>query len=45
MKIYATNGFGGYVIKDAAYEIIDGKLNDTWTRNLAKDYKWPPYSN
>ena len=45
MKIYATNGFGGYVTKHTACEIRDGKLNDTWTKNLAKDYKWPPYSN
>ena len=40
MDLHATNGFGGYVIKRAACEIHNGKLNDAWTKNHAKWGGW-----
>lgn len=40
MDLHATNGFGGYVIKRAACEIYNGKLNEAWTKNHAKWGGW-----
>lgn len=40
MDLHATNGFGGYVVKRAACEIHNGKLNDAWTKNHAKWGGW-----
>ena len=40
MDLHATNGYGGYVIKRAACEIYNGKLNDAWTKNHAKWGGW-----
>jgi hypothetical protein len=40
MDLHATNGFGGYVIKRAACEIHNGKLNEAWTKIHAKRDAW-----
>lgn len=40
MEIHATNGFGGYVIKTAACEIHNGKLNSAYTKNHARWGGW-----
>ncbi|OGB19471.1 MAG: hypothetical protein A2W72_01545 [Burkholderiales bacterium RIFCSPLOWO2_12_67_14] len=40
MDLHATNGYGGYVIKRAACEIHNGKLNEAWTKNHAKWGGW-----
>jgi hypothetical protein len=40
MDLHATNGYGGYVIKRASCEIHNGKLNDAWTKNHAREGGW-----
>ncbi len=45
MTIHATNGFGGYVVKEAACEFRDGHINDPWTKDYAKEFGWYPYAN
>lgn len=40
MTVHATNGFGGYVTRRAACEILQGKLNETWTKIHAERGGW-----
>ena len=40
LDLHGTNGYGGYVIKEAACEIHGGKLNEAWTKTHAKRRGW-----
>lgn len=40
ITLYATNGYGGYVSKEAACEILDGRLDDSWTKTHARRGGW-----
>lgn len=40
MTIYASNSFGGYVPKDAACEVKNGRIDNDWTRIQAQRAGW-----
>jgi hypothetical protein len=41
MRLHATNGFGGYVSKQAACDFdVGGKLDDGWTKIQAERLGW-----
>lgn len=40
ITIYATNGLGGFVSKDAACEIKSGEVDSGWTKYHADRLKW-----
>ena len=40
LDIHATNGYGGYIVKRAACEIYNGRLDDGWTKIHAKARNW-----
>lgn len=41
MTLHATNGFGGFVTKQAACEFDNGKFSVDWTKIQAKRLDWP----
>ncbi len=41
MTLHATNGFGGFVTKQAACEFDNGKFSADWTKIQAKRLDWP----
>lgn len=41
MTIYGTNSFGGYVSKQAACEIKNGRIDPDWTKIHAQRAGWP----
>jgi hypothetical protein len=40
ITLHGTNGYGGYVTKDAACEILNGQLNENWTKIHASRRGW-----
>lgn len=40
MTLHATNGFGGFVTKQAACEFDNGKFSADWTKIQAKRLEW-----
>lgn len=41
MRLHATNGYGGYVTKEAACDFeVSGKLDDGWTKIRAERLGW-----
>lgn len=40
MTVHATNGYGGYVTKEAGCEIHNGQLNPAWTKIHAQRGGW-----
>lgn len=40
ITLHATNGYGGYVPKEAACEIYNGQLNPAWTKIHAQRGGW-----
>ena len=40
LTIHATNGFGGYVTKRAACEVVRGEIDSSWTAKHAEGYGW-----
>ncbi len=40
VTVHATNGYGGYVTKDAACEFYNGRLDGDWTKIHAKRRGW-----
>lgn len=40
ITVHATNGFGGYVTKEAACEFYNGRLDTDWTKIHAKRRGW-----
>lgn len=40
MTLHATNGFGGFVAKQAACEFDNGKFSVDWTKIQAKRLEW-----
>lgn len=40
ITLHGTNGYGGYVTKDAACEILNGQLNQNWTKIHAGRRGW-----
>ncbi len=39
-NIHATNGYGGYVIKSAACEVMGNDIDPSWSAKHAIDYGW-----
>ena len=40
MSLHATNGFGGFVVRQAACEFDNGKFSPEWTKIQAKRLEW-----
>ena len=40
MSLHATNGFGGFVVRQAACEFDNGKFSADWTKIQAKRLEW-----
>ncbi|QXL84121.1 DUF4124 domain-containing protein [Comamonas sp. NLF-1-9] len=40
MLLHATNGFGGVVVRQAACDFDNGKLDENWTKIQAKRLEW-----
>jgi hypothetical protein len=41
LTVYGTNSFGGYVAKEAACEVKNGRIDHDWTRIHAQRAGWP----
>ena len=40
ITVHATNGYGGYITKEAACEFYNGRLDSDWTKIHAKRRGW-----